>query len=231
MNWADFWNGEHSIYVSGRHKRLHYDRIARDMAALLPAPSLDVMDYGCGEALGAGFLAEHCGHLWLYDVAPTVTQKLREQFAQNEKVIVLSQQALELLAPTSLDMIIVNSVLQYVKAEELGALLDFWHSKLKQNGQLVLADIIPPGASALDDVRALLAFAWQGGFFLSACKGLLATFFSPYRTLRSTLGLAHYAPEDMDVLLAAHGFQARQAERNIGHNPSRMTFVATKTSL
>ena len=33
MSWRDFWNGEHAIYVSERHKTLHYRRIALDIAA------------------------------------------------------------------------------------------------------------------------------------------------------------------------------------------------------
>ena len=35
MNWRDFWNRENSIYVNDRHRALHDERVARDIAALI----------------------------------------------------------------------------------------------------------------------------------------------------------------------------------------------------
>ena len=76
------------------------------------------------------------------------------------------------------------------------------------------------------DARALLVFALEGGFFWRACAGLVATFFSDYRKLRHDLGLTRYSAEDMQKLLAAHGFAGARAETNIGHNQRRMMFIA-----
>jgi hypothetical protein len=77
-------------------------------------------------------------------------------------------------------------------------------------------------------VKALLDFAWRGGFLLAALAGLGKTFFSDYRRLRNDVGLTRYAPEDMFTLLAAHGFAGEQSPTNVGHNQLRMTFVARK---
>ena len=90
MDWREFWNGEHSIYVNQRHKALHYDRIARDLAAYIPSANASVLDYGCGEALSAASLAEKCGTLYLYDAAPNVREKLRGRFASYRNIVVLS---------------------------------------------------------------------------------------------------------------------------------------------
>jgi hypothetical protein len=90
----------------------------------------------------------------------------------------------------------------------------------------VLADVISPDASAIRDARALLAFAWRGGFFIDACVGLVATFFSDYRKLRAQYGLTRYAPDEMLAILAAHGFEGARAPVNIGHNQTRMMFEA-----
>ena len=49
MSWRDFWNGEHAIYVSPRHKALHYRAIATDLIAHIPAADAVVLDQGCGE--------------------------------------------------------------------------------------------------------------------------------------------------------------------------------------
>jgi hypothetical protein len=44
--------------------------------------------------------------------------------------------------------------------------------------------------------------------------------------LRSRLGLTFYRPDEMIAHLTQAGFNAARAEENIGHDQSRMTFVA-----
>jgi SAM-dependent methyltransferase len=229
MGWREFWNSEHSIYVNQRHKVLHYDRIARDLAAYIPSPSAIVLDYGCGEALSAAALAEKCGTLYLYDAAPSVQEKLRGRFASYRNIVVLSSDGLDTIGEGSLDLIIANSLLQYLQHREFEDLLDLWHKKLKPDGRLVVADVLPPDVDATADVKALLDFAWRGGFLIAALGGLGRTFFSDYRRLRNEVGLTRYAPEDLFTLLSAHGFNGEQTPSNIGHNQLRMAFIARKT--
>jgi SAM-dependent methyltransferase len=228
MSWRDFWNSDHSIYVNQRHKALHYDRIARDLAAYIPSRDAAVLDYGCGEALSAASLAEKCGTLYLFDAAPNVREKLRGRFASYRNIVVLSPDGLDSIGEASLDLVIANSLLQYLQHREFEDLLDVWHRKLKPDGRLVLADVLPPDLDAVADVKALLDFAWRGGFLIAALAGLGRTFFSDYRRLRNEVGLTRYAPEDLFTLLAAHGFAGEQNSTNVGHNQLRMTFVASK---
>src|SRR5688500_5562537 len=77
MNWRAFWDRDTPIYVSERHKVLHYARLASDIAALVPSPDAAVLDYGCGEALSADRIAARCGRLYLCDAAGTVRERLR----------------------------------------------------------------------------------------------------------------------------------------------------------
>ena len=153
MDWREFWNGEHSIYVNQRHKALHYDRIARDLAAYIPSANASVLDYGCGEALSAASLAEKCGTLYLYDAAPNVREKLRGRFASYRNIVVLSPEGLDNIGDGSLDLITANSLLQYLKHHEVEDLLEVWHAKLKPDGRLVLADVLPPDVDAIADVK------------------------------------------------------------------------------
>lgn len=226
MSWREFWNGTHSIYVNERHRALHYDRIAKDIAALLPAREANVLDYGCGEAEASETIAARCAMLYLYDAAPKVQERLRLHFGHNERIVVLSSEALDAMSDHSLDLFIANSMIQYLSYSEFEALLDVARRKLKEDGKLVVADVIPAEANAIDDAKALLHFAWTGGFLIPALAGLIATFFSDYRKLREEIGLTRYAPQDIETLFSAHGFRARRAPQNIGHNQSRMMFVA-----
>lgn len=228
MTWRDFFDGDHSIYVNARHKLLHADLVAKGVAAHIPNPNAKVLDYGCGEALSARYLAERCGKLYLYDSAPSVRAKLVASTIAQPKIVVLDESALEALPDRSLDMIAVVSVLQYVGDAELARLLEIFGEKLADGGLLVLADIVPRDLGPLDDARELLGFAWRGGFLIAALAGLARTALSDYRTLRAKFGLSTYDEPDLRALLAEHDFSCMRAPQNIGHNQKRMTFLASR---
>src|SRR5689334_12637690 len=158
--------------------------------ALIPQPGAVLLDYGCGEATAAADIAARCSRLMLCDAAPSVRARLVQRFAGNPAIAVLSPEEAEDIDDQSVDLLVINSVVQYLARSELDELLALARAKLRSGGRLVLADIVPTGQSPLSDAGALLRFAAQGGFLLPALWGLARTFFSDYRKLRSDLGLA-----------------------------------------
>ena len=226
MNWRDFWNQDTPIYVSERHKVLHYARIARDIAGLIPSPGALVLDYGSGEALSADRVAARCATLYLCDAAPMVRERLRARYADEPRIAVLSPEDLEELPDASLDMIVANSVVQYLGLDEFRAFLALARLKLKPEGGLYVADVVPPDVSPVTDASALLSFAWRGGFLSAALAGLARTAASDYRKLRDEIGLAQYDEPEMIEILAEAGFTAERLAHNLGHNQARMTFRA-----
>jgi SAM-dependent methyltransferase len=226
QSWRDFWNRDTPIYVSDRHKLLHYHLVAGDIARLILSPDAVVLDYGCGEALSADRVAAKCARLYLCDAAPLVRARLAARFADQPKIAVLAPEDVGELSDASLDLIVANSLVQYLAFDEFRDLLRLCRAKLKRDGRLVLADVIPHDVSPVTDARALLAFAWKGGFMTSALVGLARTALSDYRRLRDSLGLAQYGEAEMIEILRDEGFAAERQPQNIGHNPARMTFVA-----
>lgn len=225
-DWLAFWDKPHAIYVNARHKDVHYRLIAEEIAALVPAPSARVLDYGCGEALRAEIAAAACGALTLCDGAPSVRAGLVARFAGNAKINVLAPEDVERLPQGALDFIVLHSVAQYLSAEQLQALLATFRRLVAPGGIVLVSDIIPPHLSAAADVTALLRFAAAHGFLLAALGGLVRTLFSDYRRLRARFGLAHYSEADMLQMLSAAGFTAERAAKNVGHNQARMAFFA-----
>jgi len=120
----------------------------------------------------------------------------------------------------------MHAVAQYLTAAGTGALFALFHKLLKPDGLLVVGDVIPLGVGAVDDARALLRFGRGNGFLLAALWGLLRTFASDYRRLRSRLGLTRYAEAAMIEKLSAAGFAAQVAPANIGHDQTRKTYYA-----
>ena len=186
-----------------------------------------VLDHGCGEALYAEAVAGRCSRLILCEAAPKICLALAQRLAGLPNVQVIDPVGIEQIAPGSLDLIIVNSVLQYLSRAELEALLDAWRVCLAPQGRLVIADVIPPGVSPLTDAVALLRFARRGGFLMPALGGLVRTAFSDYGRIRKSLGFSMYREAEYVELLGRHGLSAQRVLPNFGHNQARMTFAAT----
>jgi ubiquinone/menaquinone biosynthesis C-methylase UbiE len=148
------------------------------------------------------------------------------RFAGNPRIKVLAPEDVSRLPDRSIDLIVANSVVQYLKSEELGSLLALWRRLLSPSGVLIVADVIPPDVGALSDVTALLRYAAKHGFLIAALLGLARTAVSPYRKLRSQLGIAQYTEAQFLQRLTAAGFTAERLARNMEHNPARMTFRA-----
>jgi SAM-dependent methyltransferase len=229
MSWRDFWNGEHSIYVSERHKLLHARIIARGMVALIPGPDAVVLDHGCGEALHGDAVAAACGKLYLCESAPALRAVLTARFINRSHVSVIAPETLDIGIPDgSLDLVTLISVAQYLSRDELNDALHLWLAKLKPGGRLVIGDVIPPDVGMVTDTGALLSFAFNGGFLFAAVAGLIRTAFSDYRKLREKLGLTMYQPAEIEQSIGRAGYVDVHSIDNIGHNPARMTFVAVK---
>lgn len=227
-DWIDYYDSTHTIYASKLHRDLHFAGLARDIIGYIPSPDAVVLDYSCGEALSAAKVAEACGTLILAEPAPGVRGRLTARYAANAGIEVRSLDELPTLPAGSVDLVIVNSVAQYMTSDELDAALAVIRRLLKPAGQLVLGDILRPEVGMARDVLALLRFAARDGFLRDALVGLVATALSDYRQLRTKVGLQRYSEAEMLAKLAKAGLRATRAPQNIGHNPWRMTFVASQ---
>ncbi|MGE0766291.1 MAG: class I SAM-dependent methyltransferase [Hyphomicrobiaceae bacterium] len=230
MGWIEYWDDKPTIYVNRRHREAHYRGVADGLIANLGDGFPVVLDYGCGEALFAGDVARRCKWLYLCDAAPNVRAELRSRFESIANISVVAPEDLAALPAGSLDLIVANSVIQYLSTAETDQCLDEWHRLLAPAGRLLVADVIPPSVGPLTDALALLDFGRRQGFLFAAGIGLVRTFFSNYRKVRASLGLRQYEADALIARLAAHGLTARRHYPNLGHNRSRMAFIGTRAN-
>ena len=226
VTWLDFWNDDHSIFVSERHRQVHADGVLADIQDWLGDNRATVLDFGCGEARYAEELSARCDRLILCDGAAQVRSSLSQRLAQAAHCEVIAPDAMAWIAPGSVDLIVVNSVLQYLGNAEFDHLLSCSRAMLAPRGRLILADVIPPDIGMLTDSVALLRFGWRNGFLGPAVLGLVRTALSDYRHYRSEVGLATYTATELQRRLCGHGLKAQLAPRNFGHNQARYTVVA-----
>ncbi len=138
----------------------------------------------------------------------------------------LAPDEVERLPDAAIDLLVANSLVQYIAPADLDRLLATWRRLLAPGGILIVADVIPPGVGVLTDTIALLRYAAKNGFLLAAIVGVCRTVFSRYRKLRAKLGIACYGEAEFLAKLAARGFVAERLPFNLEHNPARMTFRA-----
>ena len=227
-SWIEFWDSEHAIYVNDRHKQLHAQAVGRDLIRHIPSRDALVLDHGCGEANYAAEVAQHCRWLYLCEAAEGVRAGVAYRTWRIPNIEVLDPAGVEALPDRSLDLVVANSLVQYLTRRELIDLLGLWRRKLKPTGVLVVADVIPPDVSPLRDAASLLWFGLKGGFLLAAVAGLVRTALSDYRKVRAQLGLPRIRQADFTMVLADQGFIADRVRPNFGHNQGRMTFRAVR---
>lgn len=225
-SWREFWDSQHSIYVSERHKDVHYREVAEQLAAFVPGPAARVLDYGSGDAVHADLVAARCRELLVCDSAASVRAAMTARFAGNPKIKVIAPEDVARLADASLDLVFANSLVQYLTVPELDQMLGLWKRLLVPGGTLIVADVIPPQVGAVSDGLALLRYAAAHGFLLDALVGLTKTALSGYMRLRGALGIARYSESEFREKLRAAGFSAERLAKNVEHNPARMTFRA-----
>lgn len=227
-SWLEFWNGAQRLYVNDRHRELHYRDTATQIVAFVPGGRARVLDYGPGDALFADRIAASAGHLTLCEAADAIRLRLAARFAGNEKVTVTGAAGLAEVARESVDLMVVNSVVQYLSRAELSLLLAEARRVLVPAGRLLIGDVIPRRASVVSETAAMLRFAAREGFLAEAALSLAATAFSSYSRIRTRLGLSRYDEAEMVALLRSAGFTARRHHPNLSHNPARLTFLAGK---
>jgi SAM-dependent methyltransferase len=228
-SWLSYWDAPNKSYVGDRHRQAHYDVLLDGVRPYLPAgPATVVLDWGCGDALAAARMVEVCGTLLLYDAAASTRERLHRRYAGRPAIQVLDNSALAGLPVDSIDLVIVNSVIQYLAEREFDQALTLFRRVLKPGGALLLGDVITPGTPTSTHVATFLRFAVSRGFLLSALGGLASTFLSPYRRLQRDVGLSSYAAPRMLEKLAQHGFAAATLARNIAVSPHRSSYLARK---
>lgn len=227
-SWLSFWNGAQRLYVNDRHREVHYRDTATQIISLIPGGTARVLDYGPGDSLFADRIAAAAAHLTLCEAADGIRADLAARFAGDDRVTVPDGGSLVDVEDGSVDLMVVNSVVQYLGRAELDQLLAEARRMLSPTGRLLIGDVIPRRASAVTETVAMLRFAARERFLPAAALSLVATAFSPYSRIRMRLGLSRYDEAEMIALLRSAGFTARRHHPNLSHNPERLTFLADR---
>lgn len=219
--WIDYWNRipEGRLLFPPESDEF----VANFLREFRPRPTDQVLDYGCGFGRIAARLAPHVGSVRYWDDA----ERVRIAASNNFKEIANIQSWNG--SEAGFDFVVVNSVVQYLSANELASKLALWAGLLAPGGRIVLSDLCEPGHSTLGDLASLARFSLRRGYFIRAVRN---TLLERRRHSEASRRKPPYRPsrEEIERFAAAAGLTACYLSRNLTHFRGRRTAVLHRTA-
>jgi 2-polyprenyl-3-methyl-5-hydroxy-6-metoxy-1,4-benzoquinol methylase len=156
-NWAEYWNIHHVDSEAVHLEALEFVR--RLEGAIHITPDMRVLDFGCGSGHAAAAIAPKVRSMHIWDAHATPLRRARQRLHSHRNVAVLDlSEADTHHLPHRFDLVVVNSVVQYMDAHEVPIWLRRWAGMLAEHGHIVLSDLIPPGHHSALDLLSLIHF-------------------------------------------------------------------------
>jgi SAM-dependent methyltransferase len=190
-----------------------------------------VLDFGCGFGSVVALLAPLVAEVWWWDPSPNMRSatSLATSDIQNVRFCDLSATPAEGPRQThrtggAFDLILVNSVAQYMAPAELWRWIGGWRDLLAPDGQIVLSDLIPPEHGTLSDIVDLIRFGAHHGSPFRAARQALGDV-GEYRRTSRAVPLVRVGAQDL-IRHASHaGLETTVLPRNLTHFTKRWTAV------
>jgi cyclopropane fatty-acyl-phospholipid synthase-like methyltransferase len=194
-------------------------------------PETRVLDFGCGFGNVARLLAPSVHHLSLWDDAPRMRRRSMAAVAgaPNVELLDLSRAPREYQRP-QFDLILANSVSQYMTAAEVQTWLRRWRALLAPCGEIVVSDVVPPDYRVGRSLWIMLWLSARRGFLLRALYDAARIMPLYWRTRRAR-PLLRISEGELRQWAAVAGLTVRFLPENLTYLPDRITAVFTVARL
>ena len=217
--WLDYWTRVGDKRIFAEEARDHVSRLQ----AVRPLRRTDaVLDFGCGFGHTVELLAPLVGEVAFWDGAPGVLRSAAARSAHLSNVKVVDLGDGDPLG--RYDVVLVTSVVQYMRRDELASWLARWRTMLRGGGRIVVSDVPRPDHSAWGEVGEMLRFARRHGFLRQAVREGLAEA-GRYTRMRRRIDLLRLTPPTLAALAAGVGMSAEQLPANLTHRTGRYAVV------
>jgi len=212
--WTAYWEGLGGTDAFFREQAKDY--VANLECAIALNPTTHVLDFGCGFGFVAKMLAPKVGKVFLWDTSVNMRRRARLNLADHHNIGFVDLSEPQTIArELNFDLIIVNSVVQYMSLEQFAACLVMWRTMLAAGGRIVVSDLIPPDYNSVSDFVDLLKFSIRrnvvGSALLQAIRDL-----GRYWMMRRSCPLARTSVEDLSDI-------SKTAELSLSCLPSNLT--------
>ena len=225
-DWSTFW--EKLVFDQHVFRAEAEDYVARILAFVPLSRDASVFDFGCGLGLVAELLAPQVRSMTVWDKSAAMRWRARLNLATEENVQYLHSRWIE-DPPRDLrfDLIIVNSVAQYMSHEEFEELLWWWRGVLDDGGRILVSDVLHEGVSPVKETLALLLFSWRRKIFFRSLYERLPRFVG-YWKRRAQVPLSSYERPVIAEMAKRADLEHRILEHSVTLHPQRLSVVFWK---
>lgn len=222
-SWSDYWEGvafhQHIFVVEAR------DYVDRLRLSVRLRPGDRVLDFGSGFGHVVELLAPSVASVGFWDIAARMRRATEQRTAAlaTAELVDLSG-PLPAGAVGAFDLVLANSVVQYMAAPELAGWLPRWGALLAPGGRIVLSDIPSPLTSAAGELLGMLRFAARHGFLLRAIRDGLQEARRYFRS-RASADLLRWTPDEFVRMVEDRGLTATVLPVNLTHRSERFSVV------
>ena len=208
-----------------RHEAMDYTR--RLQAAIELTPELTVLDFGCGLGYAAEILAPKVGSLEVWDAAAKMRERSLDRLRSRTNVrLAQFDGSIDAQADACFDLILVNSVVQYMSGYELGLSFVCWHKLLKPHGRLVISDIPPPHSSVSTELVEVLRFAVKNQCLATVVRQA-PKFLGDYLAARKNIPFLKLHSHHLGALAFLANLRLSILPSNLTYRSQRLTAVLT----
>ena len=221
--WRVFWERTNSPAIELEAA----DYVRRLVEYLRPSGTENVLDFGCGFGHVATGLSPHVGSIGLWDRTEAVLREAAESTSllANVKTVDLSDPSLE----SSFDVILLNSVLQYIPTEDLPTLLKQLRRLISSGGQVILSDVPTTEAHLGGETLEWIRFNRRQGKLGQAITFAIGNW-RRYSSARREQPLILTDRTALARTARSAGFDTRVLDHNLTFRAGRSTFLLTPAS-
>jgi len=222
--WHAYWDRleEHVIF---REEAADY--IARLEAALGSDPGARVLDFGCGFGFVADLLAPRVADLFVFDESDRMRRRAQLRLAGHTNVRFLGAPgAAPWPVELRFDLVLVNSVVQYMTPDEFHHWLGQWRVMLAPGGRIVLSDLLTNDLGPFWEVVEMLALSARRGCLVSVVGKALGEL-RHYTTARGLRPLCRIALGELRRRAGCLGLAVDVLPSNLTYRSRRATVVLT----
>lgn len=226
-HWHEYWDRlEEHVFFRVEAE----DYVARLAATLGPDLGARVLDFGCGFGFVAELLARKVPALFVFDTSDHMRRQAQLRLAGYANVRILLPPAVASWPEElRLDLVLVNSVVQYMMRDEFHGWLGRWQAMLAPGGRLVLSDLLVRDVNPLREVAELLVMSAHGGCLLSVVAKALREL-RHYTRTRDGQPLCRIALGDLRERARRLGLALDVLPTNLTYRRGRATVVLSSAA-
>jgi 2-polyprenyl-3-methyl-5-hydroxy-6-metoxy-1,4-benzoquinol methylase len=230
--WDNFWKGQRkSFYAVMRIATGYFVSQLEKLYHFKPTDT--IFDYGCGPGFVADALASKNIRTTGADINEFFIEECRQHHPASLFVLITTDPAAnkkileEQLQGRQFDCIILLSVAQYLKTtndlEDIVKLLRFY---IKEQGRLIIADVLDDDTSAIRDAFALFMHCIKKGRIGTFIGFMSYLIFSNYRKLTNEISLLR-VPEQAISDMAKRNALQYEKKKGLTIHVSRYSYILT----